>query len=369
MALEVPYINIIFQQYAASLITRSQRGNAILIIRDDTDKSFSIKKYKDITDLDKDKALYTDENYKYIEDVLTFAPYQLFIVRINKTAEEGQEAPTVSDALNIIVKNIKTGRISIAGGTQEDFNKLSIWEKAQENSAKTYKVLTYKPTTEPDCKHVENLSQDYVTFKDDRGKQTGDKYLPSMLGILSSCNIKRSATCFKCTNLESVEEVEDETQAINKGKLIMHNTADGPEIVLGINSMTTTNGKTATEDMKYIDTVEAMDMILDDIRDAFKEYQGAYKNKLDNQMLLISAINGYFKTIAKDDVLDLEFDNKSYIDVKNQRDAWLAAGKTEAAEWDDEKVRHMTFKRKVFLQANIKILGSMDDLDFIINLE
>ena len=41
---------------------------------------------------------------------------------------------------------------------------------------------------------------------------------------------------------------------------------------------------------------------------------------------------------------------------------------SEAAFWDEAKVRNMTFKRKVFLSNSIKILGAMEDLEFVSNL-
>ena len=54
--------------------------------------------------------------------------------------------------------------------------------------------------------------------------------------------------------------------------------------------------------------------------------------------------------------------------MEEQRSAWLASGKSEAASWDEAKVRNMTFKRKVFLSNSIKILGAMEDLEFVSNL-
>ena len=43
MAITMPKIDITFEQRAVSLIGRSERGVAILIVRDDTDKSFTHK--------------------------------------------------------------------------------------------------------------------------------------------------------------------------------------------------------------------------------------------------------------------------------------------------------------------------------------
>ena len=131
----------------------------------------------------------------------------------------------------------------------------------------------------------------------------------------------------------------------------------------------TYDGENATEDMSFIETVECMDMIQDDISDVFKEtYLGNYKNKLDNQILLISAINGYLKELADNNILDPEYENKVSINVEKQRQAWITSGKSEAADWDDSKVKTSTFKRDVFLSGDIKVLGSMTNLKFDISL-
>ena len=70
MAVTMPKISVIFQQKAASLMTRSERGIAILIVKDDTNKEFTHKQYTDLTALEADKELYTAENYSAISDML-----------------------------------------------------------------------------------------------------------------------------------------------------------------------------------------------------------------------------------------------------------------------------------------------------------
>lgn len=49
MAVTMPKIDITFEQRAVSLIGRSERGVAILIVRDDTDKTFTHKQYSDLS--------------------------------------------------------------------------------------------------------------------------------------------------------------------------------------------------------------------------------------------------------------------------------------------------------------------------------
>lgn len=195
-------------------------------------------------------------------------------------------------------------------------------------------------------------------------------YLPNLLGIIASCNVTKGRTNSLCSDLSNVDEVEDIDLSVSEGQLVLTNDIGGVRIVTGINSLTSLNGNTNTEDMQYIETVEAMDLIRDDIRIVFKTtYQGKFRNKYKYQMLFIGAVNQYYSQLANEDILDDEFDNKAEIDVTEQRSAWLGTGKSEAADWDDDKVRRMAFKRSLFIASNIKVLGSMENLKFTVTLE
>lgn len=360
----IPEILVTFLQRATSLIARSQRGLATLIIRDDTNTGFDIKKYTSMPEAQADSALYTADNLAQICDMLTFGPYLGYVVRIGTDGN-------LIDALSLIERNIKTGWVGVAGGTADDAAALVSWIKSKEQRQIYYRAVTYKANA-PDCMHVVNFANESVTFADDRGKQTGDRYVASLLGILASCNIKRGPTNYRCSNLVAAEEVADGEQAVKDGKFVLYNAdVDEVRILSGCNSMTTTNGTTRTEDMEYIETVEAMDLISDDIRSTFREvYLGNYRNNLDNQMLFLAAANAYFRELAQPgtDVLDREYDNVAAIDVDEQRAAWLGTGKAEAADWDADKVRKMAFKRSLFIDSDLKILGSMENLHFKVNM-
>ena len=121
--------------------------------------------------------------------------------------------------------------------------------------------------------------------------------------------------------------------------------------------------------MKYIETVEAMDLMRDDIARTFRdEYMGQYRNSRANQMLFVSAVNYYFDGLAAESILNPDHDNRADIDTAAQRNAWIGSGKTEAADWDDATVRATPFKRTVFLAGDVQILGSMANLEFGITL-
>ncbi|MBN1079269.1 phage tail sheath C-terminal domain-containing protein [Clostridium botulinum] len=360
MTVKQPNIDIAFKQKATSSINKSERGIAILILKNDETKDCpKYAVYKEITEFEKVKNKYSEVNQKAITDVFTFPPAKVVVVN----------ADTVTNALIEIEKNIPTGWITITNGSAEDFTTLISWIKSKESAKKTYKAITFKSTV-TDCKHIVNFTNTKVTFVDSRDEADAVQYLPSLLGILAYCGgNNKSCTYFKCTNLKSVEGFSNIDAELAKGDLVLFNDTKYVRICQGINTLITLDGEKATEDMQFIETVECMDMIQDDIRDVFKEtYLGPYKNKLNNQMLLISAINGYLKELANNSILDDEYDNVTSINVNAQRDAWLASGKVEASEWDNAKVKNSTFKRDVFLLGDIKILGSMTNLKFDISL-
>lgn len=366
MTLTLPDIDVRFRKLALSLIERSERGDSILIIRDNTTPLLKYKEYEQMEALELDKTMYTAENYKYLEDILSFGVAKLVVVRINATVEGSTKIvkDDIQVALDLIGNKYKTGWITTVGD-KEDYDKIITWVKKKTKEKYTFKTIVYG-IDDSDHQCVCEFENPSITFKDGRGKTSGIHYLPSLIGIASACNISRGLTYYICKNLVEVEAVANVDTSLNSGKLILINDFDNVRIGLGINSLTTFDGESTFEDMRYIDIVEAMHMISDDIREVYKtNYVGQCKNKLDNQMILISAINTYISTLAGDDVevLDNLYDNVSTIDVIAQRQAWEEVN-PEAKNWDDTKVKNMSFKRSVFIAGDIKILGAMENLKF-----
>jgi hypothetical protein len=355
----LPTIDIIFKQLAVSAINRSARGRVGLIVKDDTDDSFTSVTYKMASEIDED--LFTAANVEYITDCFVGTPSQVTVIRTTAAT------PNIEDALTI-AGGLKLDWIGIAEGTQTEQEALATWIKSQELLKKTYKGIVYNPTTAPDSKQVVNFTNAKVTFTDARGEVTGEKYVATLLGIAAGLPLNKSLTYYVLPNLSSVEEPADVNAAIDAGKLVLINDEGKVRIGAGVNSLTTVDTNN-TEDMKQIVVVEAMNLIMNDIRDTFKNsYIGRYKNKYDNQVLLISAINSYFNALEVDDILDPAYSNMVDVDVEAQRQAWLSIGKTEASDWTAEQVKDNTFRNNVYLNADIKVLGAIENLKLNINL-
>ena len=366
MAINLPIIRITFKQLAASFIKRSERGNVILIIKDDTDKTFKFKEYTQEIDLIADKALYTTENYTYISDCFLGKPSKVTVVRIDDI--EG----VFADALDI-VKGLEIGWIGIIEGTstQADQDALVAFVKAQRANKKNFKCAVFSPTTPPDDKGVVVLGNANVTFKDSRATQTGDKAIPSLIGYLAGANVMKGTTYTILSNLANVEEPADVNEAINSGQLVLINEDAEVKIGSGINSLTDPpeGYPDGTEnDESYIEIVEAEDMMQDDIYKAFKAgYIGVLKNNLDNQMLFINEINQYFKGLANIDVLDNQYNNIADIDIDTQREALNKSG-VDVSKMTDAQIKQFTYKRDMYLKADIKILFAMENLNFGITM-
>lgn len=350
----MPSIDITFKGLGASAVQRSAGGRtAVLIIKDDTDKTFTFKEYRGIDDLTSlEQAKYTTENLQYIKDVLEGSPKKIVVARMDETLG------VLADLLAAIKGKVEMNCwLGIADGTQQENDDLVSFVKSSvKNDKKRYKALVYKATASDDM-HVVNLTNE--------GEGNS---IPYLLGYLSGLSLDMSAIA-KALKMKSVKEPADLDTAINNGEFILYNDEGEVRVARSVNSLKTT-GQGITDDMKFILIVEVMDMIYTDIYTTWKNfYKGKYKNSLDNQMLLIGAINSYFTAMANGLLLDPNYSNKSMVDIAAQRLANISKyGEDEVATWDDTKVMEMTVGTSVFLNANVKILNAMEDFKLEISM-
>ena len=351
----LPKIDLIFKALGASAITRGARGTAVLILKDDTEGDPK-KYYNSIEDFgSEEQAKFTSDNQQLIKDAFEGTPLKLYVFKV---ASEGNTEDTLKKIGGIIPRN------SWIGTTDQTIQTaLVTWAKAKlKNENKRYKVLGHKATGADDM-HIVNFTNEKVTWADEkRGQVTGNLAVPYLLGFLAGISINMSAIAFDLTKFESVAEPDELEENIKKGEFILFNDEGIVKVARAVNSLVTT-GQDVSEDMCHINTVEKMDLIFCDIFETWNtKYKGKYPNILDNQMLLISAINGYYKGLARDYILDPNFENKSDVDVAKQRlENYSKYGQDVVDSWDDLKAKKMTVGTKVFLVSNIKISGIMED--------
>lgn len=351
----LPVIDIIFKQKAVTAVKRSALGIVGLIIKE-AGKEWTRKEYKNIAEVtDSD---FTGENAKLVKDCFEGTPAKVIIFNL-KTG-------TLADGLKLVGLE----RINWLGlgydGTSGDTATLVSWIKSQRKAGKTYKAVVFNASN-PNEKGVVNFMNTKVTFVDSRGEKPGWNYIPSLLGILAGLPMTRSATTYLCGNLKEVSLIDDYNATIDAGGFCLIKDEGDIRVARACTSLKDVT-QDETEDMKDIIIVESMDLMRDDIYSTFKTWIGKYKNKYDNQVMFFSAINAYFKQLEREDILDKEYNNLADVDIEAQRLAWLGVGKTEVAEWGDERVKKTAFKKWVFMQAQIKILNAAEDFKFTINM-
>lgn len=353
----LPTIDITFKTLASTVVSRSERGEVILILSG-TVPMGGYKEYTTLAQFDADELSQygVDDIYRLVSDVFrsSVAKVVLYI------AEAGQ---SIKDVLENITINHKPCWIYASDEYQSE---LVSFIKEQESKKQYYKAVVCGATS-PNCKHVVNIGNNGKVIIDTlEGEQPASATTAIVTGLLASANVTRGVTGATVPGVvQVVGETLDEQTAVNSGRLLLVNSRNGVKISVGINSSTDSN----PDDMKYIETVEVADMISEDIATLFaEEYQGKVKNSLDNQMLFISAVNGYFEALENEEILDEEYDNKGEIDIEAQRSAWLTSGVSEAASWSDDVVRNRSYKRTIFLAGDIKILNTVDSLKFTVSL-
>lgn len=355
MNIGLPKIDITYKGLGTSAIQRGKRGIAVLVIRDDTDKTFTSAEYFSIEDINKTEiSKYTPENVQFIKDVLEGMPSKVLVFRVDVA---GELATILSEMKASIPMNCWIGIVS---AVTDDHSALSTWVKASVlNDKKCYKAIVYKALG--DDTSVVNFTNVKVTFNDDRNEKTGDEAIPYLIGYLAGIPLTMSAIAKALTKFKSVIEPTDLEAAVNNAEFVLYNDESEVYVARGVNSLKTA-GADKTDEMKFIHVKEIMDLIYTDFYVAWKKnYKGKYPNTLDNQMLLIGALNAYLKSLKG--ILDNQFDNRVYIDVATQRLAnEVKYGKAEVNTWSDEKMLQMTVSTSVFLSARIKILGITEDI-------
>lgn len=359
MAQTMPNIEVIFKQQAVTAIQRSERGIVCIIMNDDTELGEKVNKYTMSADVNKEE--YSKDNYNAIIASFLGVPSTVYVIKLSSEEE-------FSDAKKF-VETINFNWLCYLNGNKTQQDAVAAYTREKNAKSKKHKIksVVYKATA-PDDMHVVNFTNDNVKFINNDAAYPVAYFVARIAGLLAGLPFTKSATYATLGEIESVTEPDDLNEAIGNGEFILFNDVDEVRVGRAINSLVTL-GQDVTADMQKITIVEAMDLMLEDIVTTFSNYYaGKYKNTYDNQVLFIAAINSYFRTLAYESVLDPNFQNMAGVNIEKQREDWISNGKTEAASWDELKVKNMTFRSLVNLSADVKILDAMEDLQFIITM-
>lgn len=360
--IDLPNIDIIFTQKAVTAVQRSERGVLAIVVKDSKQTQGVTRfTYKRLSDIKEDD--FSETNLTDIKRAFDVAVNKVYVFRCAGATEPSDAVREIEKVkFNYICTNDTNYQQELATYTKQ-FNADSQGHKI---------VCVVANVTTADSKYIVNLKGTGGTLKSG-DTVTANSYVIRIASTLCNLPLNRSLTYYVFEDLASWDDTYITTEKpigdwISKGWLTLINDDDEVKCGRAVNSLTTFTS-TDTEDMSYIIIVEAMNLIIEDIYTTFKDYYvGKYKNTLSNQRLFITSVNAYFRQLMREEVLDDSYDNHCYVDIESQRLAWLGIGKTEAEDWDENKVQQMTFRTNVFLGGEAKISNAMEDLKFTIAL-
>lgn len=340
-----PTIDIIFKKLAASFIKIQTKGRVLYVTADNTiSTDYKVQTY---TPTDSTTNL-SSQLKEDLSDLFDNGVKKVILFKTKTNVDDVTDA-IKAQKYDWVFTDIASEQSKIAQIAVEQKKFAVCYEVAKDNG------------------YVVNFVTPSATLASDGTTVSGVRLLPYAVGIIAGCPYTKSILYKEIAKYSDVELPE----TLSEGTCF-YKYDDDLECVKFANGLTSlvTVGIDQTEDMKKITIQECMKRVDLDLKYAFKKsYQGKYKNNRVNQQLFYDAIKyGYFRELEKLGVLDNTYNNDVDTDVEEQRAIWLASGKSEAAEWDDEKVKDMTYGDMVIPVADVKFLDAMESLKMTVKM-
>lgn len=342
-------------------ITQLPYGICLLLIEDDTDKTFYLKEYSRFADIV--EAEYTPTNYGYMQDIFTYNINKLYVYRIDVG---GTIDSKVADDIGGLI--IDYGCMPTADSTDE--TAIISMVNEYRSDFKTHKWIFTELTTNPDAPHF--IQFDITAAEDSTGTSlTALSLLPTVMAQRTSKPLTQSFTydvVGKVADFTPFTKAEIEAK-LTGGVIVPFKKNNAIRYVRDINSLVTL-GDQYDERFRENQRYATMDTINRDIRNTWEtQWVGNYQNSGDNKRGLIRTINKYIKDRAAS-TTDPVQDGIFYIDWEEHRDILRLAGWTEDEinALDISELEDIDTGTFVYINGQVQINGVMEDIRFNVTL-
>ena len=357
----LPTLKIAFEKAAEQVANRSKKGYVALFVRDAQEQGVHALSSEALI-----SSKLGEANKEYVRQCFTGSdrggPSLVYLVVIATGTDD-------TTALEAGLKSIEQYSIDYLAGppdvTDEELAKLVEWVKAQRAAYRTVKLVKPWKTAGSDDMGIIELDESGMTDKD--GAVTAAEYCGRIAGILAGIPMGMSCTYAALPELTAVtaRTTEEQTEAINSGKLILIHDGIQAKIARGVNSLTTIPA-TGKADWSKIKIVEGMDLITYFLRTTIENsWLGRYPNTYDNKQLLVTAIYNYFLELEQAGVLSA---GESFVEVDYDRQLqYLQSQGVETSALTEQQVLEYQTGSYVFLKCGGRLVDAMEDFEVLFN--
>lgn len=373
--LTMPTLTILFQQRAQTAIARSQKGVAALLLRDalTAGQAWSLTSTGQIPDkLGK-------ENQNAIRRVFKGGvnpPRKVLVYCLGAEDELEAETPAAEGTTPAepkpgsgaaALKWLSTQKFDYLAGPADlsaaEAAVIKDWIiKKREDDHVIFKAVL--PGCAANNEGVVNFTASGIQVGGDVFDAAG--YCGRVAGLIAGTPMKQSVTYAALPEVEDIDRLTalEEDEAVGRGELILTHDGEKVKFGRGVNSLTTTTGRSPV--WQKIKIVELLDLLQWDLRLAIQDnYIGKFQNSYDNKLLLITAVKLYLQALAKDQLIQADF--SCDIDVEEQ-DAYLQSIGVATAEMTEQQIREANTGTYVFLAIDIKPIDAIEDVKIKIYL-
>ena len=342
----LPNINIAFKSTAASAIERSEKGVVALIIKDAKENGGHA-----YTNASQIPATLGTDNQAYIQRAFTGyvnPPRQVLVYVLPAAAE------ALTDALTWLATQTFDYLAGPPDCTEAEATAIAAWIAGRRSSDAAI------------CEAVVNFATGDILVG--TTEFTTAEYCSRIAGLIAGTPMTISCTYAPLPEVSDVGRLTREAMdaAVDAGKFILFHDGEKVKVARGVNSLQTTT-QDKGDAWKKIKMVEVMDMIQTDIRTTAQyAYIGKYANSYDNKCLLVTAIKGYLVGLEQSGILQAGSSSVG-IDLAAQ-EAYLQSVGTDTSKMSQQEIKEANTADKVFLEASIKILDAIEDINLNITI-
>ena len=350
----MPEINILFKTLAKTASIRSARGVACVIVKDDAvEGKYVYTREKQIT------QSYEEDNLSLVKEAFNkYGVTKLVVYAIKKTGG------TLADALNNL-KKVEINYLACNFALEE--NDITLIKQFKETRVKNNMDLQIIANVAADDEYFINFASTGISVNGSSIEP--HRFMCKLAFILASIPQTESATYYVLDDVTAVNELENEDEAVDAGKLFI--TFDGEKYKLSraVNSKTTLAAN-EKKDLKKIKITEGKIIVKGDIYKVFRDkYVGKCNNDYNDRLSLVSEINRYLVNLAYEGILNIDYDNHVELDVNAMRDYMETEADIDTSDMKDIDVLKDVeglCGSKVFIKGQVRFIDAMEDITLVL---